>query len=293
MRNIFILSFYFLLSCTKAVDFEPSFEKQVVVNCVLDGQSSVQRLTLSYSNTLSDFYYERITEAKITLYADDIPVGDFRVDEYNEWYLNYRPLTGKTYRLTVEIPGESLIEATTTMPARIPVKHIAGTDLPDAFMQKYFFQEAYDCAYWIFVMSKTVETTRPAEKEQLQMSLGTDHTDCDRFNMSGSMMSSSFGSNYLSLEQIAYLRITPQTGKSYRFYVEAPVGNSWHCFRAASAEYDKYLKTSVQKMLVYQSFDDPSQWFDENTVYSNIQNGLGIFGAYTDMFIETTVNPRY
>ena len=39
-------------------------------------------------------------------------------------------------------------------------------------------------------------------------------------------------------------------------------------------------------MLVYQSFEDPTQWLDESEIFSNIENGVGIFGAYTDVMFN-------
>ena len=51
-------------------------------------------------------------------------------------------------------------------------------------------------------------------------------------------------------------------------------------FRAASAEYDRYLRSVIEKMLFYESEGDPSAWFEQTVVYSNIEHGLGIFGAY-------------
>lgn len=56
-------------------------------------------------------------------------------------------------------------------------------------------------------------------------------------------------------------------------------------FRAASDEYDNYLKSSLIKAQAYEAKDDPSAYFEENLVYSNINGGLGIFAACSDTLI--------
>jgi hypothetical protein len=50
--------------------------------------------------------------------------------------------------------------------------------------------------------------------------------------------------------------------------------------RSASAEYDRYLKSILEKLKFYEDPDDPARWFDETVIFSNIENGLGIFAAY-------------
>ncbi len=275
-----------LASCTEPIDWEPAFERKPVVNCVLDGSTSVQTLSLTYNNLPGNPYFERIDDARITLYAGDEPVGDFQPDGYGDWQLRYHPTRGQAYRLEVEIDGYPLLEATTTMPGKVPVVYRENVD-ESAPIHTYFRQESYAFPYWAFVLRREGEGNQPSQEDRLLTSVGTNHPACDRFNESGSMMSASYGNAYRTAEQVGYLRMVPEAEVAYDFYIEAPAGRGWYCFRAVSPEYDAYLKSSIQKMLVYSSFDDPSSWFDENEVYSNIQNGLGIFGACQDVWFKT------
>lgn len=81
--------------------------------------------------------------------------------------------------------------------------------------------------------------------------------------------------------KLGYLRMLADE-RTTSFYVEGGLYGCVIFFRAFSEDYDRYLKSSISKMLVYESINDPSQWLDESEVYSNIENGLGIFGAYAD-----------
>lgn len=117
--------------------------------------------------------------------------------------------------------------------------------------------------------------------DELESSVGSTHPHADNFNANDRMM---FEDKGTTREHIAYIRIAPQT-KAASFYVEASLRTSLVFFRSASEEYDQYMKSSVQKMMVYNAFEDPTQWLDENEVYSNISNGLGVFAAYADRII--------
>ena len=65
------------------------------------------------------------------------------------------------------------------------------------------------------------------------------------------------------------------------------------CFRTASAEYDKYIKTSMQKILMRSDETDPGIWFDETKVFSNIDNGTGIFAAYYNQYFNYNDDDSY
>ena len=61
----------------------------------------------------------------------------------------------------------------------------------------------------------------------------------------------------------------------YLFFPELPAfGPKMPCsiivFRGVSAEYDRYWKTSLQKMMTYMDEEDPTQWLDDSSIYSNI-----------------------
>ncbi|MFV0265536.1 MAG: hypothetical protein ACK5HT_00210, partial [Draconibacterium sp.] len=125
--------------------------------------------------------------------------------------------------------------------------------------------------------------------DQLENSLGTNHPFRDDFNMSDNIMFYDTGGEGTTTEHVAYLRIRQSENgaeNEISFYIEGSFRQSLVFFRAVSAEYDLYMKSSVQKMMVYSVFDDPSSWFDENEIYTNINNGLGIFAAYSDHIVQ-------
>lgn len=268
----------FLYGCVEPIDLNPSGEKKPVVNCILTSDA-VQKLTLTYTSPHGQNFYEEIADAKIILFETDKVVGEFQKSAYAEWTLNYRPKAGITYRLTVQIPGVKELSATTTFPHILPIRRVKDLDTEG----KRYFEKDSTNVFWAFAFEKPEDITmRPVvidPKFQLYSSIGSDYPQIDNFNHQQLDEVNGTRKKYF-----AYLRMLADE-KSRRFYLEE-LYNCVVVFRSVSHEYDQYLKSSITKMLVYEAFDDPTQWLDESEVFSNIENGVGIFGAYSDVMFN-------
>ncbi|TAJ12558.1 DUF4249 domain-containing protein [Marinilabiliaceae bacterium JC017] len=275
------------LSCVEDINLDEKHERQVVVNCALHS-GPAQILTLTYSNPLGKFYYDEVEQAVVTLFEDNQPVGQFTKNGFMQWKLEFTPTEGRAYKLKVDVPGEPVITASTTMPPRVCVSQVkrGGLDEPIYFRQN---KTANSC--YVFIINnygdEVVVDPIVYPHNELADQIGTNHPCVDQFNMEEA---SDIGDTTPAF--LSYLRISNEVKDvdwPVEFCVDGSLQQSMLFFRAASKEYDRYLKTSLQKMLVYEAFDDPSQWFDENVVYSNITNGLGIFAAYNDKVFNYTI----
>lgn len=277
---IIALGILLLSGCVEKVDITPFEKKEVVVSCLLT-DASIQNLTLSYSSPLGKKYYEEVEEAKITLFEEEAAVGVFTKKGYSKWQLSFTPKATKKYRLTIEIQGKPTITATTQMPQKIAIRKMGEHDTD----RTKHFEKSPNLTFWAFAFHDPKDTilSRPSIEPYFRLldELGTNSPLADSFNhiKEGS-------STITSKIFFSYIRMK-QDDNTSQFHLEGNI-NGVVVFRAASEEYDQYLKTSLQKMLVYESFDDPSQWLDESEIYSNIQNGIGIFGAYSDILFNYT-----
>lgn len=272
--SIFLTSF--LSACVEEIDSRHFNQRQVVVNCILTSDS-VQHLSLTYSNELHNTIYDEVEDATALLYEDGYLVGTFKKSAYAEWVLNYRPKFGRNYRLEVKVEGKETIYAETKFPKELRVYREYERDT----IGKLAFNVYSDKPYWVFSFDKDEDTIMHPivieDRFRFITEIGTDCPDADDFN------------KYVHDEEFAglhdrYIRIVPsQIEQSFWLY------DLYSCvvfFRCVSDEYDKYLKSSLLKMMVFSSTDDPTQWLDETVVYNNIKNGLGIFGAYHDIKIN-------
>ncbi|MDA3880212.1 MAG: DUF4249 family protein [Prolixibacteraceae bacterium] len=282
--SIYLFLFQILYACVADIDIESTRDKKIVVNCVLT-PDSIQTLTLMYSSPHSQLWHEEVDSAIITLFQDSIEIGHFRKTGFSNWQLLHTPQYGDKYRIHIKVPNWPDIEGSTTMPNPV---HITKTEGNNSNTVRYFRQLPNTLPYWIFVIRQKHDTimVKPqiASNDVLLTSIGCNHPNADNFNTTNNMVLENKGS---TREHIAYIRITaPKDSTETTFYVETNLYQSLVFFRAASTEYDLYMKSSIQKMVIHSSFNDPTAWFDESEIFTNIDNGLGIFGAFSDVIVQ-------
>ena len=289
-----ILCLMAVTSCTESIDLSSEFERKVTVNLILENKDS-QELTLCYNSKAGDFRYEPIEEADVRLFDGDTEVGRFKHKRFRSWALDYRPVPGHTYRLTVDVPSFERITAQTTMPHNVRIQKYKDDETTND-RHKSFVQEMPESPYWIFVMLRHT-TSMILENNDLQIEpednlsscLGSNHIALDNFNANDFLMFTDMNlESGESFNHDGYLRIGKTSALNEYpiiFFIESFLSNAIVVFRAASDEYDKYLKSSLIKAQAYEAKDDPSAYFEENVVYSNINGGLGIFAACSDTLI--------
>ncbi|OJU51260.1 MAG: hypothetical protein BGN96_08105 [Bacteroidales bacterium 45-6] len=274
--------------CVSEIPVEVEGAEVPVVNCVLTNDT-VQTLSLTKSVKISDTrLFREIKDAKIVLLTEGQTAGEFARTGYGKWELHYQPVAGKRYSLVVTLADGTELSATTTMPRQ---NRIVKNSSSDAYPSKYFKQMSAQSPCWTFVLEQNdlpdnLLHPTPSAKAWLKQHIGTDHPLVDRFNDDGGL--SAVLPQATTPAYSYYVRIRPSAEvapEGIPFCIQTNFGgNDFVCFRNASEEYDNYLKSSFEKLWLYSSEDDPIQWFDETVVYSNISNGVGIFGAYSDVY---------
>lgn len=276
-----------LSSCVRDIDIEPGYKEKVVVNCLLYNDT-VQKLSITKSVKITDSYtFLEIRDADITLYKENEVVGKFSRVGYDNWRIKYTPIAGSKYSLKVVLSNGTTLTASTTMPARTQIN---PSSTPSTYVSKYFRQYSADWPLWIYALSTSqVNVLKPSPDDGLLTEIGTNHPYVDNFTKIGSL--SAYVNESTTPAYKRYIRISEFALNSdpyIEFCIQAGYSNTgFIMFRTASAEYDKYLKSSIEKIIMVQNEDDPVQWFDEESIYTNIVNGSGIFGAYYEQYILT------
>ena len=287
LNYIYLLILLLSSSCVKELPFNEEDSSIPVVNCVLKNDS-IQTLTLTRSIKLSEAYiFKEIKDAEIYLLIGESLVGNFAYASYKNWQLKYVPIPNTEYQLMVKLGNGTELTATTTMPKNLI---IYPNFAEDRFPSKNYFQCNAELPCWVSILSSDhvlLYDARPVYGDGFIEEIGTDHPNVDRFNSDGNLVSSIPSADTPSF--LFYIRIeadsTINNSSNIPFKLQASYGeHSFVCFRTASLEYDKYLKTSFQKIWMRLDDSDPIIWFDETEVFSNINNGVGIFAAYSDRF---------
>ena len=280
-----VLLFY---ACVSDLPFGGEYDGIPTVNCMLKNDS-VQTLSLTRAVKISDSYiFKEIQDAEIFLSDDDSIVGHFIRTGYGNWQLRYRPVSGQEYHLKVLLADGTELTASTTMPYWT---YILPDMAKDKYPSKHFVQYTADLPCWVMIIasdSLLLGASRPTRNDRLRLYIGTDHPNVDRFNEDENLLSK------ISLADtpafLYYIRIKADSqieeqGIPFRLQTNYEY-STFVCFQTASEEYDKYMKTSFDKILMRLGETDPGIWFDETIVYSNIHNGTGIFAAYYEHFFN-------
>ena len=282
-------------SCVSDLPFDNMADSIPVINCLLTNNDSIQRLSLTQSiKTGEKLRFKEITDATIVLSVGDSMVGQFIRKSYDNWQLKYIPIEGKIYNLKVILTDGKVLTATTTMPTQNYIVQNAGID---KYPSKNFIQQTMNFPCWIWVIksdSLIQPYSLPNSNDMIKDEFGTDHILADKFNMDGNLLD--FIPTADTPKFRFYVRIESDTvvKNGIQFKVQSNYGfHTYICFRTSSSEYDKYLKSTLQKILMRMDPSDPSIWFDESNIYSNINNGMGIFGAYTDKYFRYNDDNSY
>ena len=260
-------------SCEKDVTFDFEHQPILTLNCILNPDSTINaRLTLS-RNIENTTTFQPVDDATIVLYENGTELSTLTPDGEGNYYLNYYPEPLSEYEIAVMHPDFENLTAETVVPQKPNVDH-----KPDTL--KYTEQGLF---YWLDVYYEIHDT--PGRNNYW---LYWKHT------LHGVTYS---GGGFLSLKAPFIDDFNRQTdteakyGFVYSYYVRiSDVGyedrilgfnapgktGSFTNFLSADKHYDKYIKSSIKARLNSGGelpFKEPVQ------IYSNIENGYGIFGA--------------
>lgn len=310
-------------SCVKDVILDAMEEPTVVMECILS-DDPVQTLYLVYTKGASREAAPDLPEATAVLtdLTEGKEAGRFARTADGSWTLAYGALPEHRYRLDVTIPGHDPIWAEQTMPEApgVAVDWHKWNILPqnakdtseDYIGYDFRFTHASDPVWFYGIDYPTADS--PGELTQY---LYTNSPAVDRYNeteyfRSGEESAWSAPDSdvlrttcYTVLDGVPkhskFLRFPPQenvrqekflVSGSFKGYI-IDVKNFTHAeirpaelhYLSVSEDYDRFLLDSGYLMEVKAS-SDLSAIFLRDNVYTNIQGGIGFFGAKIERTLE-------
>lgn len=291
-------------SCVRETDLTPEGDAHLVVECILTSEPT-QFLTLSMTDLTDGKSRPFWEDAQAILYdeTERATAGVFVMDENGTGCLDYCPAQDHIYRLDISVPGVGTIKATTCMPAPVQVQwklsFLYDNNSDGLF---YSISPLPISAWWVYAME-----TREAGSFQVAERIATDYDNVDSFNV---IPDSFADENTLGTELLERmyprLRGADMHDKLLRFppaapedrdksierlviggnfsgmgmFTDEPVsGKGYLVFMSVSEEYDLFMKDAIGFILKKQAAGLFSIYLRNNPLYSNIEGGLGIFGA--------------
>ncbi|MDP2890862.1 MAG: DUF4249 domain-containing protein [Bacteroidota bacterium] len=280
MKHIFILLIllFILFSCEKDLKTEIIVTPKLCFNCVLDPDSLIIG-SLSLSQSISENkIFIKINNAVIELTKDGQLFGLMKNSGDGIYSLEQKPITGSKYNIKIMAEGYPELSASTIVPAKPeisyqlgnPVTHGSGYNSFISYtIQKNIMDQVGKNRYWHYRLRSRQTPTN------IWGFVGgfydVDSPIIDDFNRV------SDATDDLGFHYEYYLRINDigMDGETLTFNGTS-YNNEINFFMDTDVHYDKYLKSTIKQKMN----DGDNLLFNEPVqIYSNIENGLGIFGS--------------
>ena len=277
---ILILGVFLFPSCEKDVILDFKHEPQLCLNCILNPDSLVSAsLTLSHSLDNSG-NFETVDNGTITLYKGDEIYGKLEGKGNGRYVLNKKPVVGEEYKIIAEAKNHSTISATTTIPDFPVVEYsteITGQTSYDTTRAIYdLIVQIKDKPgkdnYWVYENAVVSERRYGGAAQEINAPF------VDDFNKTIDTEAKYGFRLFLGVR----LSDEGYDGQSMNFIIPDFVEASKYSyieavhFLNADGHYDKYIKTTIINRKK-QNSDLP--FFEPVQMYSNIEDGYGIFGS--------------
>ncbi len=325
-----ILAALSLLACTRETDLTPEGRGQVVVVCILTEENQ-QKLTLELTDIATREDREALAGAEVILYDESArtEAGLFIKGEGNEWLLDYAAIPGHGYHLTVSIIGRETVSASTTMPQRSSIAFVFnrwyhGTSyelnsLPEGPLwvmgmnHDFYGTGKHDAAEKIATSLTTADSFNVTGEvfhafdffgEIIQYAEPGKGNDFFYPWVEGQPLydlmfriPSTQETIRQSKEADGWFQIAGYFRTEYDPYAYGWPGgqlketDGYVLFISPSLEYDRYLREVISKRMQRQAVRDYASLFSRKNTYTNIENGLGIFGARTDQKLPWNDKP--
>lgn len=315
MKNIiFVFVFFLISSCglEMVIDVElPEYDKQMVLLSQINPDSNNVRVYLSHSISLeepnSNFNY--INNAEVKLFSDDIFIDSLQLDfelgeylynsntgnyEYDTIYFyqsNVSVIEGNSYRLEATAPNidDGLEPFSVTSTVKVPssiditivdfqdsiVNHSDGWEEKIRNVTIEFDDLESDNYYQLFVFDGPYESYYESSDPSLIASLSFDP-----------FMDETSYSGYDALfSDVLFNGETKQIELSLYVWEKDALSSLKVELRNVSESYYYYYRSvSLHQMNEGNPFAEPVQ------VYSNVENGLGVFTAYNKSYQVLNLN---
>ncbi len=300
-----IIALLFLQGCVKTVDLPDNVFKKQVVAVGTPNPDSVLSVRLTYSlrpDTTSS--YQGITNAEVSFLEDGVVLGKVSNASKGVYSFNKRPVAGKTYAIKVNVPGFDEIYAEDTIPQAprvISSKFASNPNNPNSSpdfelrITNYAFTQT---PIWFGIYStRKVRGVKPGSPtgevtpdifyeyiSTANLGLLSNSQYLDRFNSFFDGLSGKY--SFGDPARVDPVSTTFDPNPVIRYTIVNQIKKDDQVFTysfAASAGYDRYLKSSImayQNRLLDASGALNNPFAEPTPVYSNIKNGLGIWGAY-------------
>ena len=287
------------LSCTKTLDLQlGKLPSKIVLNSFFQPDSTFKVL-VSYPIEITQRGRPVIEDAQVRLYKDDIFIEEL---QYNNYFYRsiIKPQVGSCYRIEVEAKNYTSVTAVDTVPENPILLHTefiknyqtgygnSGVQYTINRLKCTLYDDLSHRNYYeIYVLYKFWSEF---DQAYLYIALGFDKNECEIINHEGVIdyyPRSIVFSNELFTSNEQQIDINVDASNFFDFN---PEGDLIVIFRKVSHAYYAYQKSMT--IHDYFQYGDDDLWATPMPVdlYTNVENGLGVFATYNEVRDTISVN---
>lgn len=283
--SLIVILLSIITSCEKDLETDIKISPKLCFNCILNPDSIIKG-SLSLSNSISSMSeIQKVDGATVELKKDGKVLGILTNRGNGIYSLNDKPVVGSYYEVNIKKTSYPHLTATTIIPEKPVISFDESAPRPDLGLGTNSVT-VYDVTYTIFDKLGvnrywTYSKSKFSGKWHFFGGYGGMDSPCfDNFNKD---IDATYENGFLYKY---YLRINDSgfEGKEFSFkdiHYSTQIVESF--FLDVDEHYDKYLKSTIKQKMNNEDnilFNEPVQ------IYTNIKNGLGIFGSVA----ITTIN---
>lgn len=282
------------VSCVNQIEIDlPRTEKQVVVNCLFT-DSEKFTVNLCYTGNIFDEDFESIPNASVFLYSDNICIDQFKNSGNGIYVSNVNATTNTPYELRVFVPGYDTLKArdtipSLTIPSNIRVTDSAGMQSWGGYYSEYAMliedngnkQNYYETWPWYEY------TYTPLSSEEDSISIIDDIIW--EYDVHDPVL---LNENILEYNPKTFL-FSDDLFNGQKYNIKIPFEKRsqilYICLNSVSHNYYLYMTTLYKHLYNQTGRALDFMVIDAGnplTMYSNIENGTGIFAAYNSYITE-------
>lgn len=276
-RLLLFLIVLVFVSCEEEVILDFEHEPKLCLNCILNPDSTITaRLTISKKLDNTDDFVS-VNNATISLYEEDILLGKLLEVGNGNYKLTQKPIKGKKYKIIAEVGDYNRITATTIIPQAPSLNYIKDTTGYDEYnLLRYnlnvrIIDKPGKDYYWLFGSHSMNGVMYGGGCRAINAPF------VDTFNRKIDV------EEQYGFTHFMQIRISDEgyDGQNLDFiipnFVVSDQYNSFYQhFLKADEHYDKYIKTTIINRM---KEDSELPFYEPIQIYSNIENGYGIFGS--------------
>jgi hypothetical protein len=307
----------FGISCEKTIEIDLEDAKiRIVVNSEINPDSTIKVNVTRSRHILDNADIVPLGDADVKLFEDDVLIGTLVYQSHGNYYINYKPKIGKTYKVTVAHPNFDDVYGTTFIPEIVEFTSIDTSKAYDEYgntrivFNVKFNDPAGEKNYYMISMRNKYRYEIWDENLMVYDTLyvGPDttivHIDYGGYRWVETTDKLWFNSEDMIIDAFVYQRNAAVFGDElidgkqytiklsadqYSFYSDTNM--VYIDFYSISPEYYKYMVSFLKHQ---DASGDP--FAEPVIVFSNIVEGIGIFASsniYTDSLQIISNNGGY